>query len=84
MTKETAMESGYVPLNLPAVDVATLRRGTAVQTRYFCANSVPGSKATVVRVMRTTNGFLVRCNYGKNLSGQPLLKWMLADALAAA
>lgn len=53
-----------------------------VQTRYFYADSVPGRQATVVRVRHTPKGAFVRCNYGKNLSGQSLLKWMCADALA--
>ena len=74
----------YPPLTLPAADASLLKRGTAVQTRYFFADSVPGSKATVVRVRPSRTGPMVRCNFGKNLSGQSLLKWMCADALALA
>lgn len=79
------MNALHPTLPLPCVDVATLRRGTSVQTRSFFADSVPGSKAAVVRVRRDKygNGW-VRCNYGKNLSGQSILKWMCADALALA
>lgn len=74
----------YPPLQLPAVNVTALTRGTCVQTRYFFADSVPGSKATVVRVRESKTGPWVRCNFGKNLSGQSLLKWMCADSLALA
>lgn len=77
------MHPSFPALPLPAVDVAELRRGSPVQTRYFFADSVPGNRATVVRVRYTPKGPWVRCNYGKNLSGQSLLKWMPADALAA-
>lgn len=69
-------------LSLPPVDVALLRRGSPVQTRYFYADSLPGHKATVVRVRNTPKGIWVRCNYGKNQSSQSLLKWMPDDALA--
>lgn len=79
------MNALYPPLSLPVVDVASLRRGAAVQTRSFFADSVPGSKATVVRVRKDMHGnSWVRCNYGKNRSGQSILKWMCADALALA
>lgn len=74
----------YPPLALPAVDAPSLKRGTRVQTRYFFADSVPGSEATVVRVKGSRAGPWVRCNFGKNLSGQSLLKWMCADSLALA
>lgn len=76
--------SPYPPLDLPAVEEGMLKRGVAVQTRYFYADSVPGNKAIVVRVRNTPKGAFVRCNYGKNLSGQSLLKWMPIDALALA
>lgn len=77
------MNTLYPPLSLPGVDVPTLRRGARVQTRTFFADSVPGSKATVVRVRKDRHGNdWVRCNYGRNLSGQSILKWMCADALA--
>ncbi len=72
----------YPPLNLPAVHAGVLSKGDKVQTRYFYADSLPGSKATVVRVRNTPKGSFVRCNYGKNQSGQSILKWMYADALA--
>ncbi len=32
----------YPALDLPALDVARLRRGLAVQTRIFFADSIPG------------------------------------------
>lgn len=76
------MHPSFPPLNLPAADATLLKRGMAVQTRYFYADSVPGSRATVVRVRNTPKGSWVRCCYGKNLSNQSLLKWMPADALA--
>lgn len=73
----------FPPLPLPAVDATCLRKGSFVQTRYFFADSIPGRRAEVVRVRQTPKGPFVRCNYGKNLSGQSLLKWMPADALAS-
>lgn len=76
------MHPGFPPLELPPVAVALLRRGSLVQTRYFYADSLPGNRATVVRVVKTPRGIWVRCNYGKNQSGQSLLKWMPGDALA--
>ena len=83
MAHGVVMQSSWKPLDLPAVEVERLKRGVVVQTRYFFADSVPGSKASVVRVRKDKHGnYWVRCNYGKNLSGQSLLKWMTADALA--
>jgi hypothetical protein len=85
LPKETDMANTLYPaLDVPAVDAATLKRGLAVRTRYFYADSVPGNKATVVRFWDTPRGTFVRCNYGKNLSGKSLLKTMPLDALAAA
>jgi len=76
------MHPSYPALNVSAVDASVLTRGANVITRYFYADSIPGNKAKVVRVHNTKNGYWVRCNYGKNLSGQSLLKWMPSDALA--
>jgi hypothetical protein len=79
------MHDLYPPLKLPAVDASALKRGTRVQTRIFCADSLPGNKATVVRVRKDKYGTdWVRCNYGKNLSGKSLLKWMDAGSLSLA
>ncbi|EPV3031772.1 MULTISPECIES: hypothetical protein [Pseudomonas] len=72
----------YPALDLPALDVARLRRGLAVQTRIFFADSIPGNKAKVIRFWDTPKGVFVRCNYGKNQGGQSLLKTMPANVLA--
>lgn len=72
----------YPPLNSPAVLPETLKRGLQVQTRYFYADSAPGNKATVVRHWSTPAGIQVRCNFGKNLGGNSLLKTMPIDALS--
>ncbi|MDX2309836.1 MULTISPECIES: hypothetical protein [Pseudomonas] len=74
----------YPALDLPALDVACLRRGLAVQTRIFFADSIPGNKARVIRFWDTPKGVFVRCNYGKNQGGQSLLKTMPANVLALA
>lgn len=74
----------YPPLKLPPVAPADLKRGVKVRTRYFYADSLPGSVATVVRSWPAPNGHWVRCNYGRNLGGKSLLKTMPADALALA
>ncbi|EIU1447155.1 hypothetical protein H2O04_23160 [Pseudomonas aeruginosa] len=74
----------YPALDLPALDVARLRRGLAVQTRIFFADSIPGNKAKVIRFWDTPKGVFVRCNYGKNQGGQSLLKTMPANVLAPA
>ncbi|HCF3018822.1 TPA: hypothetical protein NIB55_006104 [Pseudomonas aeruginosa] len=74
----------YPPLNLPELDPALLKRRLQVQTRTFYADSLPGSKATVVRFWDTPKGVFVRLNYGKNLGGQSLLKTMPANVLALA
>ncbi|HFL2868575.1 TPA: hypothetical protein ACGWVL_002949 [Pseudomonas aeruginosa] len=71
-------------LDLPALDVARLRRGLAVQTRIFFADSIPGNKARVIRFWDTPKGVFVRCNYGKNQGGQSLLKTMPANVLVLA
>jgi len=78
------MNDLYPSLSLPAAPVAALKRGTELQTRYFCADSLPGNRCKVVRVIQTNRGVFVRCNYGKNLGGQSLLKTMPLDALALA
>lgn len=74
----------YPALDLPALDVARLRRGLAVQTRIIFADSIPGNKAKVIRFWDTPKGVFVRCNYGKNQGGQSLLKTMPANVLALA
>ncbi len=74
----------FPPLELPAIDQSLLVRGCQVQTRYFFADSLPGSKSTVVRTRNSPQGVWVRCNFGKNQGGHSLLKWMCADALAQA
>ena len=74
----------YPDLQLPDLDVTLLRRGLAVKTRIFYADSLPGNKATVVRFWDSPKGVFVRCNYGKNLSGKSLLKTMPANVLALA
>lgn len=75
----------YPPLKLPAVNAAGLIRGIRVQTRIFFADSLPGNKAIVVRVRKDKHGNdWVRCNYGKNVSGKSILKWMDANSLALA
>ncbi|EJQ7926953.1 hypothetical protein ABHI80_005588 [Pseudomonas aeruginosa] len=74
----------YPALDLPALDVARLRRGLAVQTWIFFADSIPGNKARVIRFWDTPKGVFVRCNYGKNQGGQSLLKTMPANVLALA
>lgn len=78
------MPALFPPLDAPAVPAADLKRGLAVQTRYFYADSKPGNRAKVVRYWDTPKGVFVRCNYGKNLGGQSLLKTMPLDALAVA
>lgn len=74
----------YPPLDLPALDSSVLKRGLAVRTRYFYADSAPGQQATVVRFWQTSSGVQVRCNYGKDLGGNSLLKTMPVDALSIA
>lgn len=74
----------YPPINSPAVETSQLKRGLAVQTRYFYADSPPGNQAKVVRFWDSPKGVFVRCNYGKNLGGQSLLKTMPLDALCLA
>lgn len=74
----------YPPLDLPTVAPTVLKRGLGVQVRYFYADSVPGNQAKVVRHWNTPHGIQVRCNFGKNLGGQSLLKTMPLDALALA
>lgn len=71
--------STYPPLTIPAADPADLKRGVEVVTRYFYGNSVPGRKAKVIRKFQSTdskkNGaWYVRVSFGKNRSGQSLLK----------
>lgn len=78
------MQSRYPALDVPVLDVSLLRRGLAIQTRVFYADSIPGNKAHVVRFWDTPKGVFVRCNYGKNLSGKSLLKTMPANVLALA
>jgi len=74
----------YPPLDLPELDTSLLKRNLKVQTRTFYADSLPGSKAAVVRFWDSPKGVFVRLNYGKNLSGQSLLKTMPANVLALA
>lgn len=76
------MHSTFPPLDLPAVEPSALKRGLPVQTRYFYADSIPGNKAKVVRFWDSPRGIYVRCNFGKNLGGQSILKTMILDALA--
>lgn len=75
----------YPSLDLPAItneQAKQLKRGTAVQTRCFYGNSLPGNKATVLRHSEDQHGNVrLRCNYGKNRSGKSLLKWMPANVL---
>ncbi len=75
----------YPSLDLPAItneQAVQLKRGTVVKTRVFYADSVPGSTATVVRHRKDRYGnVFLRCNFGKNLGGHSLLKWMHADAM---
>ncbi len=78
------MTAPYPPLDAPTVPASELKRGLTVQTRYFYADSPPGNRAKVVRFWDTPKGIFVRCNYGKNLGGQSLLKTMPIDALALA
>jgi|TARA_A100001518_G_C1222020_1_gene66885 hypothetical protein len=78
------MNSLYPPLNCPELDPTALKRGLEVQTRIFYADSLPGRKAKVVRFWETPKGWFVRLNYGKNLSGQSLLKTMPCNVLALA
>ncbi len=75
------MNPSYPPLDLPPLAGGVLRKKLAVQTRYFYGNSVPGNRAVVIRFWESPKGIWVRCNYGKNLSGQSLLKTMPIDAL---
>jgi hypothetical protein len=72
----------YPALSVPALDTTKLKRGLAVQTRVFYADSLPGNKAKVVRFWTAQNGTWVRCNYGKNAGGRSLLKTMPANVLA--
>lgn len=73
----------YPPLELPSIDISRIEKGTRVQTRTFYGNSLPGAQAVVVRIKQDKyKNWWVRCNYGKNLSGQSLLKWMPANVLA--
>lgn len=74
----------YPKLEVPELDPALLKRGLKVQTRIFYADSLPGSKATVVRFWTVQSGTWVRCNYGKNKGGHSLLKTMPANVLALA
>lgn len=76
--------SCYPNLAAPELDSALLTKGLRVQTRVFYADSIPGNKATVMRFWTTHNGTWVRCNYGKNQSGQSLLKTMPLNVLALA
>lgn len=74
----------YPSLDLPELDTTILKRGLAVQTRVFFADSIPGRRAKVVRFWAAPNGVWVRCNYGKNAGGQSLLKTMPANVLPLA
>lgn len=74
----------YPPLKTPELRLEDLKRGVKVKTRIFYADSLPGREAKVVRFWTTHNGTWVRCNYGKNLSGQSLLKTMPSDVLTLA
>lgn len=76
------LNPSYPPLDKPPLAGGDLRKKLAVQTRYFYGNSVPGNRAVVIRYWEESpKGIWVRCNYGKNLSGQSLHKTMPIDAL---
>ena len=77
-------QSIYPALDRTSLMPDELVRGLEVQVRYFYADSLPGTKAKVVRYWDTPAGINVRCNFGKNLGGQSLLKTMPIDALALA
>lgn len=62
----------------PAAPLDRLQKGVRVFTRYLTMASSPGSQSTVVRVRAEW----VLCDFGANLSGQRLRKWMPAEALA--